>query len=149
MKNKVLIAVDLSEPSKEVIQQGIELAIKMNGYVILSAIIPVYVDYLQTQLAMIPPQLDEVYKEQENHAHKIFNEVVSKNAGVTFDTHVAIGNPKFDIMNLARTLHVDYIVVGTHGRTGLSHTIMGSTAEYIVRHSTVPVLVVPLKREEH
>ncbi len=149
MKNKVLIAVDLSENSKDIIQQGIDLAIKMNGYVILCAIIPVYVDYLQTQLAMIPPQLDEVYKEQENHAHKVFDEIKGKNAGVTFDTHVAIGSPKFDIIDLSKKQHVDYIVVGTHGRTGLSHTIMGSTAEYIVRHSTVPVLVVPLKREEH
>ena len=149
MKNKVLIAVDLSDQSNEIIQQGIELAIKMNAYVILCAIIPIYVDYLQTQLAMIPPQLDEVYKAQEQHANKVFEEIKSNHAGVTFDTHVAIGNPKFDIMDLATKQKVDYIVVGTHGRTGLSHTIMGSTAEYIVRHATVPVLVVPMKRHAH
>ena len=101
MKNKVLIAVDLSDHSNEIIQQRIELAIKMNAYVILCAIIPIYVDYLQTQLAMIPPQLDEVYKAQEQHANKVFEEIKSKHAGVTFDTHVAIGNPKFDIMDLA------------------------------------------------
>ena len=40
---------------------------------------------------------------------------------------------------------VEYIVVGTHGRTGFSHVVMGSTAEYIVRHSTMPVMVVPMK----
>jgi nucleotide-binding universal stress UspA family protein len=45
----------------------------------------------------------------------------------------------------AKTEKVDYIVVGTHGRTGLAHVVMGSTAEYIVRHATMPVMVVPMK----
>jgi nucleotide-binding universal stress UspA family protein len=45
----------------------------------------------------------------------------------------------------AKTEKVDYIVVGTHGRTGLAHVVMGSTAEYIVRHASMPVMVVPMK----
>jgi nucleotide-binding universal stress UspA family protein len=40
-------------------------------------------------------------------------------------------------------------VMGTHGRTGLDHLLIGSTAEFVIRHSPVPVLVVPYKRSKH
>jgi nucleotide-binding universal stress UspA family protein len=46
------------------------------------------------------------------------------------------------IIDQAQSLGVDIIVVGTHGRTGLRHLLMGSVAEAIVRQSPVPVLVV-------
>ena len=62
---------------------------------------------------------------------------------------VEVGNPKFDVIEYAHHAKATYIVVGTHGRTGLSHTVLGSTAEYIIRHATVPVLVVPMDRSEH
>jgi nucleotide-binding universal stress UspA family protein len=38
---------------------------------------------------------------------------------------------------------VDLIVTSTHGTTGFKHILLGSTAEYVVRHATCPVLVVP------
>tara|TARA_R110000868_G_scaffold358814_5_gene620584 strand:+ start:5352 stop:5537 length:186 start_codon:yes stop_codon:yes gene_type:complete len=39
----------------------------------------------------------------------------------------------------------DIIVCGTHGRTGLLHLLVGSVADYIIRHSKIPVMVVPSK----
>jgi hypothetical protein len=53
-----------------------------------------------------------------------------------------IGLPKEEILNTAKEWQADLIVMGTHGRTGLLHLVMGSVAEHIVRHATVPVLVV-------
>jgi nucleotide-binding universal stress UspA family protein len=61
--------------------------------------------------------------------------------------YVEVGNAKYDILDKAEKEEAKYIVLGTHGRTGLSHIVIGSTAEYIVRHSTVPVLVVPIKKD--
>jgi len=46
------------------------------------------------------------------------------------------------IIDCAKELGVDFIAMGTHGRTGLSHLVMGSVAENVVRKATVPVLVV-------
>jgi nucleotide-binding universal stress UspA family protein len=37
------------------------------------------------------------------------------------------------------------IVIGTHGRTGLAHLLMGSVAEKIVRHSNLPIIVIPIR----
>lgn len=149
MKNKVLIAVDLSEQSASIIEEGIKLAVKMDASVLISSIIPVYVDYLQSQMALIPTQWDEIYVAQKEHALKELNKIKDKHPEVTINLFVEVGNPKFDVIEKAKDEKATYIVVGTHGRTGLSHTVMGSTAEYIVRHATVPVLVVPMDRSEH
>jgi nucleotide-binding universal stress UspA family protein len=149
MKNKILIAVDLSEQSASIIEKGIELAVKMDGSVLISSIIPVYVDYLQSQMALIPTQWDEIYNAQKEHAMKELEQIKQKHPELEIELLVEVGNPKFDIVEKSREEKATYIVVGTHGRTGLSHTVMGSTAEYIVRHATVPVLVVPMDRSEH
>ncbi len=54
------------------------------------------------------------------------------------------GFPKEEILNTAKEWEADVIVMGTHGRTGLSHFLQGSLAEYVVRHARVPVMVIPL-----
>jgi len=149
MKNKVFIAVDLSEQSTTIINKGIEFAKKMDGSIIICTIIPIYIDYLQSEMALIPTQWDEIYNTQKTHALNELKKIQAKHADMEIDLSVEVGNPKFDILEKANQLKATYIVVGTHGRTGLSHTVLGSTAEYIIRHATVPVLVVPMDRSEH
>jgi nucleotide-binding universal stress UspA family protein len=51
-------------------------------------------------------------------------------------------NPANAIIEYAKEAHVDLIVVGTHGRGPMSHLLMGSVAEHVVRHAPCPVLVV-------
>lgn len=55
---------------------------------------------------------------------------------------VSIGNPWSTICRYAQTAEIDLVVVSTHGRTGLQHVLIGSTAERIVQHAPCPVLVV-------
>ena len=45
-------------------------------------------------------------------------------------------------MHAAETMDIDLIIISTHGRTGLAHVFLGSTAEKVVRHAACPVLVV-------
>ena len=146
MKNKILIAVDLSESSEAVINKGIELAIKMNASVKLISIVPIYVDYLQSQMVLIPTQWDSIYAAQKEAAIKELMLVKEKHSEVEIEISVEIGNPKYDVIEQAKKEEANYMVVGTHGRTGWSHALIGSTAEYIIRHSSIPVLVVPMKK---
>lgn len=145
MKNQILIAVDLSESSELVIKKGIELAIKMEASIILSSVVPMYVDYLQSQMSMVPTPWDEIYTAQKEAAIKELKLVQDKFPNIPIEIYVEVGNAKDVVIEKAKKEKVDYIVVGTHGRTGFSHVVMGSTAEYIVRHSTMPVMVVPMK----
>ena len=146
MKNKVLIAVDISESTAEVIQKGIDFASKMNASVVIASIIPIYVDYLQSQMALVPTQWDDIYTAQKEYALKELQKIKADYNYLDITLYVEVGNAKYDIVDKAEKDEATYIVVGTHGRTGLSHIVIGSTAEYIVRHSLVPVLVVPIKK---
>jgi nucleotide-binding universal stress UspA family protein len=59
---------------------------------------------------------------------------------VRYETLVTRGDPAEQVLNAARSLEADLIVMGTHGRKGLSHLVLGSVAERVVRESPVPVL---------
>ena len=55
------------------------------------------------------------------------------------------GFPTNEIINTAKEWDADLIVIGTHGRTGLAHLLEGSVAEHVIKHTSIPVMVVPLK----
>jgi nucleotide-binding universal stress UspA family protein len=60
----------------------------------------------------------------------------------TWEVALAVGRPADTIIRLARERNADLIVMGTHGRTGLEHLVMGSVAEKVVRLAPCPVLTV-------
>ena len=59
----------------------------------------------------------------------------------------AHGSPYPEIVKYAKDNDIDVIAIGTHGRTGLSHVLMGSVAENVVRHAPCPVLII--RKEGH
>ncbi len=63
--------------------------------------------------------------------------------GVTPDKVIRFGKAHEEIVRFAEEHKVDLIVMGTHGRTGLAHLLVGSVTERVVRTSKVPVLTVP------
>jgi len=66
---------------------------------------------------------------------------------VPADTLVRIGSPALEIVETARNIPADLIVISTHGRTGLKHVFLGSVAEHVVQRAPCPVLVV--REREH
>jgi nucleotide-binding universal stress UspA family protein len=80
---------------------------------------------------------------------KKFLALFGKRVGLQVSIQVQAGwpfpggkRPFAEIVQAAKALNVDLIVIGTHGRTGLDHLLIGSTAERVVRHAHCPVLVV-------
>jgi nucleotide-binding universal stress UspA family protein len=65
-----------------------------------------------------------------------------KLAGASHEIFVATGNAAPEILSLTAAQGIDLIVMGTHGRTGLKHFLLGSVAERVVRESPVPVLTI-------
>lgn len=70
------------------------------------------------------------------------NELASTIHFIDVETHVAMGDPGAAIVNTAERFGADIIVMGTHGRTGLSRLLLGSVAEYVLRHARCPVLTI-------
>jgi universal stress protein A len=61
---------------------------------------------------------------------------------VRYQIHVVSGTPDDDVLRMADALHVDLVVMATHGRKGLSHFILGSVAERVMREARCPVLTI-------
>lgn len=75
-------------------------------------------------------------------------ETLAREAGVPADTKLIEemgGQTGAQIVLEAESWAADLIVCGTHGRRGIRRVVMGSDAEYVVRHSSVPVLLVPAR----
>ena len=66
----------------------------------------------------------------------------SELSGRSVELRVEIGHPFEQILEVAKGERVDMIVMGTHGRTGLAHIVLGSVAERVVRMAPCPVLTV-------
>jgi nucleotide-binding universal stress UspA family protein len=62
--------------------------------------------------------------------------------GITVEHRLEFGDPKVVILQIAREIAADLIVLGSHGRTGLRRLLMGSVAESVVRKASCPVLTV-------
>lgn len=70
-------------------------------------------------------------------------------SGVAVSSRVVAGEPAAALNDAAKERNAFLLVVGSHGSSGLAHVLLGSVAERVVRHATVPVLVVPRIAERH
>ena len=68
-------------------------------------------------------------------------------AGVACTTKIVEGVAVSEITKRGRDIDADLIVVGTHGRTGIAHAMLGSVAERVVRRASCPVLTVPFSKK--
>ena len=67
--------------------------------------------------------------------------VCPHDSDISFEHRLVMGDPASEIVRVAKEEHPELIVLGTHGRTGLSRILMGSVAEAVVRHAPCPVLI--------
>lgn len=59
---------------------------------------------------------------------------------IAYESATLVGCPEVEIARRARETSADLIVMGTHGRSGLAHALLGSVAEKVVRHAPCPIL---------
>lgn len=89
-------------------------------------------------LHVVPPVTDPSLG-----AESLARVAASLGEGLRVETALLNGRAGRNIVDYARDKHIDLIVVGTHGRTGISHAILGSVAETVVRLAPCLVLTVP------
>jgi nucleotide-binding universal stress UspA family protein len=90
-----------------------------------------------------PRSLADMIRENAELEMKEFLESCQVPPGVPLTSHLESGEPASTILKVAGAQGVDLVIVGTHGRTGVRHLLLGSVAEKLVRLSPVPVLTVP------
>ena len=139
---KILLPTDFSNYSAAATKYACELATKFDAELHL-------LHTLETHLASTRDfgmglDLPKYVSESKVAAEKSLTGVLDAKwaAGRKVIQAVVEGSPKLEIIQYARKQKIDLIVLSTHGRTGLSHVLMGSVAETVVRSAPCPVLTV-------
>lgn len=140
--SKILIAVDSSEFSMQAAKKGLELAHQLNATAALLYVVDTSKAIGNIDAGILPEQAMIVLKKE---VEQTLDELAAMYNGNTILKFMPEGRPTDDILKTAEIWEADLIVMGTHGRTGLMHLLVGSVAEYVVRHSKIPVMVVPSK----
>ena len=136
---RILCPVDLSETSKPAFEYAVALAAQLGAELEL---LHVY----QLPAYALPEGGLEILAglevELENRLQQQLDAFVkhSTEPSVKITTVLSKGIPYVEITHAAKQHKADLIVIGTHGRTGLAHLLIGSVAERVVRTSEVPVL---------
>lgn len=139
---KILYATDFSESSMPASDYALTLA-KLAGADV--HVLHVIGEFADQRKSMIQPEaMAMLEREVELQAVREMEAFCKRKFGgrIPYTTEVVLGIPFQEIIKKAVGISADLIVAGTHGRTGLEHVIVGSTAERLVRRSPVPVLTV-------
>ncbi len=141
----ILVPSDFSEPSRAALEYAAEVSRAFEA--------SVDVLHVWEPPTFIPPaslleagvadlSLVEVFRKNAEDALAKFVDDARKREIVVRASFTELGPPARVITEFARKRDYDLIVIGTHGRTGLSHALIGSVAERVVRHASCPVLAV-------
>jgi nucleotide-binding universal stress UspA family protein len=142
--NRILVPVDFSAHSEKALRFAATLANKFGARLSLLHVIedPFVTGAWQSEafIPNIPELLNDLTKAAEAHLHDLKKDLAAH--GFVVETAVIIGKPSRAIVEHAATGHFDMIVMGTHGRSGLQHALMGSVAERVVQKAPCAVLTV-------
>lgn len=142
---KVLVPIDFSPCSLKALTYAIQFAREFGATLDVVHIVPPYYaadPYGLGELERVEKQL--LAAGEQKLAAMVLQQVPQ---GIPAETFVRRGRPATEIVQIARDQESDLIIIATHGRSGLKHLLMGSTAENVVRHAPCPVLTV--REREH
>jgi nucleotide-binding universal stress UspA family protein len=144
--NKILAPTDFSEDSKLALTYAVTLAQKFSAEIIVvhvdQPLAPVMVSELNPGLDV--STMNRIAEEGRLLALKELDATTARlrESGVKARGLMRVGAPFLEILNASQSEGADLIVMGTHGRTGLAHVLMGSVAERVVNKAPCPVLTV-------
>lgn len=150
---RILVPVDYSACSRQALRFAAELGRRFGAT--LDAVHvwdrPSYVsDVVMTRSeALAPKSLIAMIEENARRDLDEFLKSVELPDGTALLSRLLAGDPASALLHELKVGNFDLVVIGTHGRTGLSHVLLGSVAEKLVRLSTVPVLTVPDDSARH
>jgi universal stress protein A len=140
--NRILVPVDFSAHSEKAIRYATTLANKFGARLSLLHVVedPFVTGAWQAEVFVpnIPELLNDLIRAAKTQLAERKKNLAAH--GFIIETAVITGRPATAIVEYASTGEFDLIVMGTHGRTGLSHALLGSVAERVVQKAPCPVL---------
>jgi len=152
---QVLIAIDYDPTAQKVAEEGFSIAKAMNAEITLLHVISDPVYYSSTEYSPImgfsgfmetnPIQLDSI--EGVKQAALLFLDRTRHHLGdKTIHTLTKEGDFAESILKAAKEIHADFIILGSHSRKWLENIVMGSVTEKVLRHTSIPLFIIPTKK---
>ncbi len=139
----ILAPLDFSKVSEAVVAEAAALARALAGRVVLLAVIqPPVVNY---EYAAVMDNLAEITAAGERNAERRIAEIEEKlkAAGVPSESVQLVGGPIPLIIEQAKKIGADYIVMGSHGHTAFYDLLVGSTTHGVLMRAPCPVVIIP------
>jgi nucleotide-binding universal stress UspA family protein len=144
---RVLITMDYDETSQKVAEQGFSMAKAMNAETILLHVIfeqPVY----YSSYAYVHELRVDFMGDLKESTQKFLDKVKKHLGGELIQTISKEGEVAETILNTAKEMDADIIVMGSHSRKWLENIIMGSTVADVLKATTIPLFIVPTKKQK-
>ena len=150
MLKHVLVPLDGSKLAEDAIKHALDLLGPGGKITLISAVdvpeVPIYGYYPPTTVPDYESAKDDLLPQAKTYLQGIAGGLADK--GVTIAIEAEVGEPAHVITEFAQKLHVDAIVMSTHGRSGLSRWLFGSITNKVLSAKPCPVYVVPSHQPE-
>jgi nucleotide-binding universal stress UspA family protein len=138
---EILVAVDFSEQSDQALDAAVEFAKRYSAELHIVHGLDVRIPLMTPYEVVVPAAfIDEARRVAASNLATIVQKVAAE--GVTVSSHLSEAPAASAIVDLAKKVGADLIVMGTRGRTGLKHVLLGSVAERTLREAPCSVLTV-------
>jgi len=143
---KVLIAMDYDETSQKVAEVGFSMAKAMNAETILLHVISEQSVYYSTYTYMRELRVD-ILGDLKISTQKFLDKTKKYLGDDSIKTILKEGEIAETILKTAKELKVDVIVMGSHSRKWLENIILGSEAEDVLKKTTIPLFIIPTRKQ--
>jgi nucleotide-binding universal stress UspA family protein len=137
----ILVAVDGSKQSKKAFDEAINIAKRNRGKLTLATVIDT-ASFSGTTGGNSIPLMQEVHERAKGVITELEHHRIAEEQEVHLTSQIIAGNPKREIVELAKKLDTDLIVMGATGLGALSLLLVGSTTAYVVNQAPCNVMVV-------
>jgi len=156
MFKRILVCLDGSELAEQILPYAVAEALRFQGRLVLFQVVPEPVAFSPgiPGAGAAPIQTDAMLKEAKNaldEAREYLEKIAAplRKKGIKVDAVSSLGSAGEAILSYADSNKVNLIAIATHGRRGLERGVFGSVADYVLRESGLPMLVIrPQERKD-
>lgn len=141
--HRILVPTDFSKHSHNALAYAAAFAEKFGAELYLLHVVQDMALFIPEAVSVAPPAVPPI-EQMSAAVHAALVRLVHDNDLGRLRVHCEVreGTPFYEIIQYARAADIDLIIMGTHGRSGLVHVLLGSVSERVVRKAPCPVLTV-------
>lgn len=132
----ILLPFDFSDQATAAVDEALQMAEDSTSIRMLNVVVPIQTLALEPEMAV---DLGDDTVRLDDAKEKMEEKFGSRSHEIKCETR--LGDPGHEIVDFAKEINADLIIMPSHGRTGISRLLLGSVAERVMRHADCPVMV--------